>query len=43
MIEGPVKVQSLKVPTDKPNPTLGVGSIAWSPDNSFIASKNGKR
>jgi len=40
MVESTVKIPSVKVATDKPNPLVGVSSLAWSPDNAFIASKN---
>lgn len=41
MLEGAVKLPSIKVAHDKPNPSLGVGSVAWSPDGSYLATKNG--
>jgi hypothetical protein len=41
MAEGPLKLPSLKVATDKPNPTQGVGTVAWSPDSAFLATRNG--
>jgi len=41
LLEGPIKLPSIKVATDKPNPQIGVSSLAWSPDGTYIASKNG--
>ena len=41
MLENSVKIPSIKTVTDKPNPQLGVGTLAWSPDGSYLASKNG--
>lgn len=40
MLENTVKIPSIKVSADKPNPQLGVGSIAWSPDGNYVASRN---
>ncbi|WIA32488.1 hypothetical protein OEZ86_003307 [Tetradesmus obliquus] len=36
----PVEVTNITPPTNKPNPTLGVGSIAWSPNSSLLATVN---
>ncbi len=42
MLENTVKLPTVKVATDKPNPQQGIGMLAWSPDGSYIASRNGK-
>lgn len=34
------KIPCIKVPSDKPNPQLGVGLTEWSHDGQFIASRN---
>jgi WD40 repeat protein len=36
----PVKIQSLKVPADKPNPPVGVSIVAWSFDSRYLATRN---
>ena len=36
----PVTVSSLKPDPEKPNPKLGVGTIAFSPDSRYVATKN---
>jgi len=41
MLENSVKLPSIKVSADKPNPQLGVGAIAWSPDGAYVATRNG--
>ena len=40
-VNGSVKIPSIKVAFDKANPSIGVGTLAWSPDSSYLASKNG--
>jgi len=40
MLENTVKLPTVKVATDKPNPQQGIGMLAWSPDGSYIASRN---
>ena len=42
MIDGPIKLPTIKIPMDKPNPPIGIGNLAWSFDRAFLASKNGK-
>ena len=41
MIDSTTKIPSLKIPNDKPNPTVGVGAMSWSSDSAFLATKNG--
>ncbi|XP_062962062.1 WD repeat-containing protein WRAP73 [Cynocephalus volans] len=36
----PVSLQTLKPVTDRANPRIGVGMLAFSPDNYFLATKN---
>lgn len=36
----PVDVTSITPPTNKANPKLGVGSLAWSPDGTLLATVN---
>jgi WD40 repeat protein len=36
----PVEVTNITPPTNKPNPKLGVSSIAWSPNSSLLATVN---
>lgn len=36
----PVNVTSLPPPTNKPNPKLGISSMAWSPDSKLLATIN---
>ncbi|XP_017915953.1 PREDICTED: WD repeat-containing protein WRAP73 isoform X3 [Capra hircus] len=37
----PVSLQTLKPATDRANPRIGVGALAFSPDNYFLATRNG--
>lgn len=37
----PVKIPSLKVAKDKPNPPTGVSSCDWSYNSSYLATRNG--
>ena len=39
-LELPVTVPSVKPDPEKPNPKLGIGTIAFSPDSRYIASRN---
>src|SRR5689334_15572980 len=36
----PVDVTSIAPPTNKPNPKLGISTLAWSPDSMLLASVN---
>ncbi|GBF93064.1 hypothetical protein Rsub_05675 [Raphidocelis subcapitata] len=36
----PFEVASVPPPKDKPNPKLGVGTLAWSPDGQLLATVN---
>uniref|UniRef100_A0A4X2ME80 WD repeat containing, antisense to TP73 n=1 Tax=Vombatus ursinus TaxID=29139 RepID=A0A4X2ME80_VOMUR len=36
----PVSLQTLKPLTDRPNPKIGIGALAFSPDNCFLATRN---
>uniref|UniRef100_A0A061SMQ9 Wd repeat-containing protein wrap73-like n=1 Tax=Tetraselmis sp. GSL018 TaxID=582737 RepID=A0A061SMQ9_9CHLO len=38
--ELPASVRTEKPPLDKPNPKLGVGTMKWSHDGKFIATRN---
>lgn len=38
----PIQVPSVKPDPEKPNPKLGVGQIAFSGDNRYLATKNGR-
>lgn len=38
----PVSLQTLKPVADRANPKIGVGALAFSPDNYFLATKNGQ-
>ena len=38
----PFQLPSVKPDPEKPNPKLGVGQVAFSNDNRFLATKNGK-
>lgn len=38
---GPVQVPTLKPDPEKANPKLGVGHVAFSQDNRYLATKNG--
>lgn len=37
----PVSLQTLKPVADRANPRIGVGMLAFSPDNYFLATRNG--
>ncbi|PKU35252.1 wd repeat-containing protein hypothetical protein [Limosa lapponica baueri] len=37
----PVSLQYVKPVTDRANPKMGIGMLAFSPDNCFLATKNG--
>ena len=39
----PFQLPSVKPDPEKPNPKLGVGQVAFSNDNRFLATKNGKK
>lgn len=39
-VDLPVAVPSVKPDPEKPNPKLGVGSVAFSPDSRYVATKN---
>ncbi|XP_074233715.1 WD repeat-containing protein WRAP73 isoform X3 [Camelus bactrianus] len=39
--EVPVSLQTLKPAADRANPRIGVGALAFSPDNYFLATRNG--
>ncbi|XP_012589976.1 PREDICTED: WD repeat-containing protein WRAP73 [Condylura cristata] len=36
----PVSLQALKPVTDRANPKIGIGALAFSPDNYFLATRN---
>jgi WD40 repeat protein len=36
----PVDITSILPPTNKPNPKLGICSMAWSPDSTLLATVN---
>ncbi|XP_037355400.1 WD repeat-containing protein WRAP73 isoform X2 [Talpa occidentalis] len=36
----PVSLQALKPVTDRANPKIGIGALAFSPDNCFLATRN---
>lgn len=38
----PVSLQTLKPAADRANPRIGVGTLAFSPDNYFLATRNGQ-
>ncbi|KAB1268169.1 WD repeat-containing protein WRAP73 [Camelus dromedarius] len=38
--EVPVSLQTLKPAADRANPRIGVGALAFSPDNYFLATRN---
>lgn len=38
----PVSLQYIKPVADRANPKMGVGMLAFSPDNCFLATKNGE-
>lgn len=38
----PVSLQTLKPAADRANPRIGVGALAFSPDNYFLATRNGQ-
>lgn len=38
----PVSLQYIKPVADRANPKMGIGMLAFSPDNCFLATKNGK-
>lgn len=40
MLDPPLKLPTMKVPTDKPNPPIGVSLCAWSPDSRYLATRN---
>jgi len=40
--EVPVSLQYIKPVADRANPKMGIGMLAFSPDNCFLATKNGK-
>jgi WD40 repeat protein len=40
MQDPPLRLPTLKVPTDKPNPPIGVSICAWSPDSRYLATRN---
>jgi len=42
LLDLPIKLNANKIPTDKPNPPMGVSICAWSADNRYIATKNGE-
>ena len=39
----PLQVPTIKPDPEKPNPKLGVGQVAFSKDNRYLATKNGKK
>lgn len=39
-VQPPVTIPSTKPDPEKPNPKLGVGAVAFSPDSRFIATRN---
>ncbi|KAG8505461.1 WD repeat-containing protein WRAP73 [Galemys pyrenaicus] len=38
----PVSLQTLKPMPDRANPKIGIGALAFSPDNCFLATRNGQ-
>lgn len=38
----PVSLQTLKPIADRANPKVGIGALAFSPDNYFLATRNGQ-
>ncbi|XP_036599325.1 WD repeat-containing protein WRAP73 [Trichosurus vulpecula] len=40
VVSSPVSLQTLKPVTDRPNPKIGIGILAFSPDNCFLATRN---
>lgn len=38
----PVSFQYIKPVADRANPKMGIGMLAFSPDNCFLATRNGK-
>mmetsp|Transcript_481 Transcript_481/g.1053 ORF Transcript_481/g.1053 Transcript_481/m.1053 type:complete len:436 (-) Transcript_481:31-1338(-) len=36
----PQAIPNQKAPADKPNPKLGVGTVAWSGDNKYLVTRN---
>jgi hypothetical protein len=40
-LQGAVKLNIVKPPTDKPNPPIGISEMCWSFDSNFLATKNG--
>lgn len=38
----PVPLQTVKPAADRANPRIGVGVLAFSPDSSFLATRNGQ-
>jgi len=36
----PLKINSIKPSTDKPNPQMGVSLALWSPDSKYLVTKN---
>ncbi|XP_026577859.1 WD repeat-containing protein WRAP73 [Pseudonaja textilis] len=40
VVQAPVPLHHVKPPTDRANPRIGVATLAFSSDNSFLATKN---
>ncbi|XP_073417808.1 WD repeat-containing protein WRAP73 isoform X1 [Dendrobates tinctorius] len=40
LMEVPVTLRTIKPDTDRANPELGIGMLAFSPDNRYLATKN---
>ncbi|XP_040285909.1 WD repeat-containing protein WRAP73 [Bufo bufo] len=40
LVEVPVTLRTIKPDTDRANPELGIGMLAFSPDNRYLATKN---
>ncbi|XP_075695518.1 WD repeat-containing protein WRAP73 [Rhinoderma darwinii] len=40
LVEVPVSLRTIKPDTDRANPELGIGMLAFSPDNRYLATKN---
>lgn len=38
----PVSLQTLKPAADRANPRIGIGALAFSPDNCFLATRSGQ-
>lgn len=38
----PISLQTLKPATDRANPRMGIGMLAFSPDSYFLATRNGE-